>query len=495
MTNATITRGAVSCGGANSCMGTTFNQIPEYLECMGESSCRDAIIDGASMISFEGLYSGVGASINFGNISDDIFDSLSISFNGYFSGYNATIYCWSGQTCDIKCKGNGCLGAVLLCETESDCTVDCNEAMNISCPYQIFLDQSTNVSAIMFPEFLELPFSSIDESVDFEQLCQSSRASSINTRCVNNEQCEDDTIDLIDEGVQDSICCGADSSCAASDASSSAVLTVRQNYDIFGISNEAATGRNMFGESNSIIHCHGYNGCYQSNFSDADIVYCGAQNGCDEGIFENISTVICSGVASCKDGIFYNPKTIYSTSRMALENSIIYTNEVGNCDTDDNTASDDDVNVDIQLLADNTAVGLVLHCECGNKCNINCGVYGACNGTTLYCPNGNCNVSCDFIDDSTCPLIINSDTTAMPTDSSSLEGNDTNAGSNLDGNNDVENLSQIYSYFLLSSAGVLVLVLCLGCMDGKFIRKNEQYKQSQIIFFGVYSLDFASGMA
>ena len=165
---------------------------------------------------------------------------------------------------------------------------------------------------------------------------------------------------------------------------------------------------------------------------------------------------------------------------------------------------------------------MVINCNHGNLCNIYCGVHGACRDTVIYC-SGVCNVTCDY--GSTCPDIIYDDSagrtcspipqptvlptipTMTPTFNPSVMpsagigttgniGNMTDNGGENNWNNflSVSQLSAIYNYFLLSSVLFVVILLVLSFMDGKFIRRNEQYKPTGIIFFGAYSLDFVSGM-
>lgn len=516
--NITITPsdGNAECSGVNSCVNAYFHQIPDELICFAASSCKNATINNVRKVEFYGQYSGIGALVN-ADSSSWTATNVWIGSFGYYSGYNATAYCWSGQDCIIDCEGNGCLGLTVICENGNDhCTVICNETIGIICPSMNFSDRSAlgylTDEDIALKSISLYPTAEAQQMItsEYEMVCQSDPVSSeVNTRCMNDNICHRDTIDLIADDIEDSICCGGDSSC------DSALLRVKSGFNVIIPSGEAGLEVNIIGEykgskSNTSVFCHSWDACFYGNFTNVSFVDCAGIWGCDKSYFFDVDTIVCSAFRSCREAVFYNPGTIYVTASWAAKDMKIYTERCDDCDKWNSNI------MNLELLAWNGVLGLELYCEYGNQCNVLCGAYGGCFETTLYCTqsddtkdfegnSGNCNVTCDV----DCPEIIiyqtvNSSTLnlATTTTTASLASNNTysstidntNNPQNDDTNSTLVQLENMYNYILASFVIILVALIVLGTIDGKLIRKNEQFKALAIFFTGIYVFDFVSGM-
>ena len=599
----TISNNWVDCYGANSCAETRIYGA-NHAWCSGESSCSYSTIDNTPQITFKGSHSGVGTRINSINIPERT--TLIVNFNGYYSGYNSTVYCWNDQTCNINCKGNGCLGVILLYDVNADYTVDCNESIGIWCPivinynytngtvdynynsnynYNYHVTNGTGLGLqFMFPN----GYSSMEHANVFEDICETNGTVAgtdandllLSTRCLDSFQCDNlATIDLISDGIFDSICCAGEWSCENNN-----ILTVNPNYDIIAIGyqsvwkylnpNATLRGRtinNRYKKNNSTFYCDGHFACSGVKLYNSDLAHCAGGFSCSDTQFYDINTIICSSEESCKNSYIYNAKSIYVTSIGALEGSYINTKEL---------ASNDDCQtksvVNIWLLSDNFDNDdyntINITCEVGNICNIFCGTNDACLNVEVNC-YGRCNISCEaygnyahcpqvfeFQDNnrsSSClptfnpttvptanptvnPSTIPSSMPSKPTENptylpSSVPSQPTETPTYLPtavptsttdvpsqfatdlptgspsrfptpitttpiterggyGAANISRISSIYNLILVIFIPFVICLLLLGVIDGKLLRKNSQFKSSGILFFGMYSLDFISGM-
>ena len=63
---------------------------------------------------------------------EPISNNLDLYLYGEYAGISANIKCYSGDDCDIYCRGTGCSSANFYCYTGATCTYDCND--NEPCP-------------------------------------------------------------------------------------------------------------------------------------------------------------------------------------------------------------------------------------------------------------------------------------------------------------------------------------------------------------------------
>lgn len=520
ITNITLinTLGAVDCAGVKSCTNSQFRYTnPDHLSCFGDSSCQNVILNNAKDIGFYGEYSAIGAVINpNGTIVEE--NELIVGFWGYFSGYNATVHCWSGQTCEIECFGNGCFGVNVICAGGSICNFNCDNG--ILCPNK----DSPNAT------FIAPKYDIIEQTTQYEQLCETDPIDSmVDTRCMDFLECtnREMDIDLIGDGIFDSICCVADSSCENMD-----LLSVNSDYDIICSAHESCMGSIIQGSgkySNSSVYCHGSDSCFGSTISDISKIYCGAHWGCHLATLQNVDTIFCSGFISCEGVIFYDVNTIYITATQALTRAMINTTSTEwDCDNVNN--------INIEILTADAVEDLEIYCNSGNKCNINCGVYGACDDSIMiYCvgegnDENNCNVTCDVSDSSLCPTVVSTGTaacfnysitdsgtstrtiattaatTAVTTGTTAIStttettgsmgtiNTSTDTGNELETGARYDQLSTTYNYLLWGGGCFVLVLLITSYIDAKCIRENEQFRTSGIIFAAAYSFDFLSGV-
>eukprot|EP01084_Bolivina_argentea_P288755 495663_1 len=119
----------IGCYGYYSCQSSTILGPVNNggtLYCYGRLSCWDTIIIAISTIICNGI-----SSCRSTNITSN--SNMIIYLNGYLSGWNTSIECNAGDTCNILCNGfQSCLNTTLICNELAQCVVDCNE--NALCP-------------------------------------------------------------------------------------------------------------------------------------------------------------------------------------------------------------------------------------------------------------------------------------------------------------------------------------------------------------------------
>ena len=118
--------------------GIGGKSIDAYAEfgCFSGMSCAHSNIIGKN-IYFEGHFSGAYSHIYSNN------NTISAYFYGYLSGYNATLHCQSGDTCNIYCLGMGCFNLNLNCDGMCVQPNSCDDS-SIICPNGYSSNSNTN---------------------------------------------------------------------------------------------------------------------------------------------------------------------------------------------------------------------------------------------------------------------------------------------------------------------------------------------------------------
>ena len=123
--------GVVECPGEEGCRYSDIEEADSGIYCFGDYGCRNTKITGVSEVYSRG-YRGT----YFADIDTTGVDDFSISFDGYFAGYETHIYCAQGSTCNIDCEqSTSCFGVTLYCV--GDCIVDCDSDCDYECPDEI----------------------------------------------------------------------------------------------------------------------------------------------------------------------------------------------------------------------------------------------------------------------------------------------------------------------------------------------------------------------
>ena len=519
----------IDCRGANACMGSIITGVNE-LQCSGEWSCSNMIIDyndDVPRLLFYGAFSGAGAIINSNGETQT--NNIIITFNGHFSGYNATLHCWSGHSCFVTCHGNACFNLTVICHDSSACDVDlldCDESIGIVCPNIItyvndnmtIYNYSSYISSIITVNDVlnSLPSLAIEETIEHEIICETAPVNSgYNTRCLDWRECEDETIELVEGNISDHICCGGMYAC------DNTSITIKSDFNLIVAGYYAFfdgdvtfgndSNSNSDSRSNSSIYCDGDVGCGSSTIRNAKLAHCSAEEGCENAKLYNVDQVLCTGYLSCGRTYIYNPSAVYIAGYESLSNAIIDTKIF---DDSDGMISH---NLSVYFYGRrNVSVSrsetVEIYCNKGNICNINCYVWAACQYVDIYChSSAYCNITCDFEDDNYCPAVFDIATSNPTKIPSKIPTNTPNIAiltsvfptqipseaptiSTSPNDKFIKQLSQIYNYIFGSLLILFFGLFILGFIDGKFYRKNELFNPAGIWLCGAYLLDFVSGM-
>ena len=110
----------LECEGESSCYSIS-NGNGNHFDCHSLRSCESSSFTGTA-IDIYGMY-GFRHSIFTSRLSN----SIRIDMEGFYGGYNASIYCkiFTNKICNMFCSGNGCENLNYFCDMNSTCTVDC----------------------------------------------------------------------------------------------------------------------------------------------------------------------------------------------------------------------------------------------------------------------------------------------------------------------------------------------------------------------------------
>ena len=142
-------KGNINCYAEQSCLNTTMTNWSAFYSiwCSGDHSCAHSQIGSSGLNYLFGNLAGT-SSIWYSNYTNTFYQ-----FYGFESGYNATIICGFGHTCNVICAGNGCKGLNVTCITmdiNSTCiiNIDCTYAEydQINCPHGYKYDYNLNYS-------------------------------------------------------------------------------------------------------------------------------------------------------------------------------------------------------------------------------------------------------------------------------------------------------------------------------------------------------------
>ena len=197
----------VRCYGELSCLNSTMQDITSA-SCYGDHSCVDSQITSGS---YNRLYGNLAAlnTVLYSNYSDTYF----YYFEGFESGYNATIICGDGHTCLVYCNGNSCKNLHLQCADNGNalCVFDINcinaQYDEINCPdgYQIPSDINE------MPSLINVTMSTLENS---RSVCNSSNYN-INCDDYQDSKCYNQEISISTTYTNEpsTICCTGYQSC------------------------------------------------------------------------------------------------------------------------------------------------------------------------------------------------------------------------------------------------------------------------------------------
>lgn len=408
------------CNAAASCVNFKVNATSG--NCIGDSTCVNAEFKGLiNYVGPLGAYSAVNSIINMSNIEST---SILIRYSGFNSGYNSTIICGVGDTCDIECWANGCVNVNFICNnSESNCSVDCSNTESRYCPKYNSNTSTWDVSRYKdFEQFYGMikGIYNINDSYTYTTMAE--------IGIINDNNCNDYSGAVlydIDQSTSgdiiisnytlnngSNICCRGHGGCDSSN-----VLIMDTMSDVICSGNQACQSITTNGirmlKNNSNIYCNGRFGCKSSviKFEYVDgynSLICGGHQGCysstiyGNGGINGVTNVFCSSYQSCDFSTMYNVTNVYflATPRTTGTNTnIVIYNTPGN-------------ELNVYLYGYNPAESSLIVCEGdGAICNIECKFVNSCYQVTVQCDaDTQCNICCDDTYGIDCPSMTGSGT-------------------------------------------------------------------------------------
>ena len=327
--------GSIACTAELSCSNSriTIAQQGSSISCHGDRSCSNSTIFG-DIFYIDGNL-GVADSI-----LHNLYDGGTFNLWGADSGYNTTIICKNGTSCDIICYSSACNHLTLLCEYGDD-----NCGFNMDCSYAEHSDNCPDGYYMSFDmvSLIDVSFSTHENS----DLCSGSTiyAESYGynvTDCGDYQECTS-----IVNSHAEAVCCTGSRGCnGASSVTSSNGGDIRCDgslaCDNIGGSILAENGGNIYlsggnandGSSTIIettsmydIICSGSKCCrFLDTIQNAMNLYCLGHKSCrsPSSLFENISNVFAYGWTSCHSTTMNNIwNSVYCNTHQSCYGSTI----------------------------------------------------------------------------------------------------------------------------------------------------------------------------
>lgn len=385
---------------------TIITSDGSYVTCFADFTCKNSLIKASGNLKAQGFQSLHSAEI-FSATNDP-----SIYFYGYYSGYNATITCESGDTCDIYCYGNGCYGLFLDCHDAATCNVyNCNETINIACPIDVVDGTAVTLPALLedYQESDWLDMYNI--SIYHDDICNNV------TIATRYDDADDTTSNMgvtdISIGSGNFLCCrafvgcgGLDSIVISSGTDGGNIICSGiyscQNIGIIDVSLSPLSGTYCTGRGscrNTLIN-GSWTGTSRDHGHDTSVVVCGAFDACSNGKVYNMNRLYCAG---CTSTDIINVGNIFVHTYRGADGATIYSN--GN-NASSSEASLPRVGINVTFAAYQSGYNVAVYCAVGDVCNVYCHTNGACDATTLiygYCDN--VNIYCNETVGITCPVV------------------------------------------------------------------------------------------
>ena len=321
-------------------LGWAKNVIVDTLECTAEASCHkvekanSTEIDCGGFRACGGLNGYTNSNIFANGVlslqNSILYNPSSVTFRGFFAGYNASIYCDYDNRCQINCHSNGCENVNLICGNASDpnyCTeknsdnifgVSCDETEGVVCPNgwgSSDINYTTNSSDYysilenMLEIFTNYTISNIDDeyvySKDYSECIEDENESTggfninISTTDIRTDTaCEDASecaIDIITNATN--ICCSANQACR---------LATMESFDN--------------------LYCDGRRACYEatvtgmSNYSN---MYLRGRETFEDGTADNLNTIMVNGYEGLLDATVDNVNYIAIFGQRGVAGSTI----------------------------------------------------------------------------------------------------------------------------------------------------------------------------
>lgn len=366
----------LQCDGINTCSHMSNISVTTNVDCKGDHSCSYSNFYGVLSIYARGAYSLINSNIYSSG------STISVNFSANYAGYNATVFCESGDNCIINCNGNGCTNTLYNCDSCSSMTIYCNETIQ-NCPkttsssgnsdnYDIF--DTYSVGSYSFSEDLN------DISNILDIMCETdSNAITFDDHYSVVNSLNGSAIDA------DIICCRGRRSC----------------YSLSSL------------VSNEYIICSGSQACPSADYIATQIAYCGTWEACynvdgsasSGGTYMNVSDIIyCLGFHSCGGRRIYGTQLVYASGYITFWGTKLY--GIGKVII---SAAQYDVEIysngaNTQLILCGWYAGnqVSFSCDTGDVCVVNCKTVDSCPSSMTIDCSGECFIECDD-DQDTCP--------------------------------------------------------------------------------------------
>lgn len=364
----------IACRGLGSCYNTTMatgsaDPDTHWARCQATAACANSIIKTSSYVLASGAYSLMGSTVY--SWRDDINNgpsnyALYFNFDGWFSGFNATIICDDSMaSCFVRCYNiHACNYTRIICNNGAFCSTTCTN--NADCPeieYNVTIDDT--ITAVTDTRTANI--------ADFDPYYV-------------------DTISLIKE--EDNRC--------DNEAGSIKFDEYSINY---GNNVSILDGKN---NSNSNICCRAFVACERFGGN----IYCLGFRSCSFATLSNARNIYCdAGFEGCSDTIITRSKNIFVTG---------YGDVISNTTIIGNNVDANKMNVYILSNLESYHSSVIICCNKNDICTIVCGTYYSCqdsigSAVRVYCNNGNCEFACSPADGISCPERRNGSCPGVPT--------------------------------------------------------------------------------
>jgi len=498
----------VTCNGLYGCNEAEISVGVGEVRCYGSTSCNGAKIR-ATLVQGYGEHSLQSATL----MSDVLNQELTVEAFGYEAGKGASMLCRCGDTCSLKCAGNGCFEMHLTCERGSVCTYDCDATSGVACPLVIDETRADDADNNDFQcptidhnvaDAARLPLiddddADVDDSTEAVTMCRYHNECSspkdgilatIPLRCTGYQACAGSAVDALT-----SVECAGYQSCYAASSletrrfknggdelnvlrctgyaacSEATQLHSFKNLLCSGPDSCAASRCVEVTEINKLlcdgptscsmstlvsdalaqIQCNGRNACVDADIEAGYRVLCNGHKGCmGMDLVGRHSFVECGGMNACSDSTIL-AKQIDAFGYKALNSGTIkaYNNSV----------------LLLQAHGYYAGYGANVNCDAGADCTVSCMNKG-CAGLTFDCADGaTCQVKCDANTDE-CPRIND-----LSTEISNLEELIVGEAA-VQSMNTLHNTPTMYIVFAVAVVTIIVLIACYSSQPHY---KREEY--------------------
>ena len=355
------------CGGYASCVNIPQITVPSSLcfskfgcaiseigwpECYGEYSCAWSEIKGneygwSTFIPVYGtlaLYQTHIYSNGYG---------VDIRMYGYYSGYNSTLHCESGDSCSVTCYGNACFNFEIDCANDASCSVNCVNSVDTVCPngyggssdYELMDDIILNLDLLYnydLSTLLQLdPDINKDDIVNYinDTMVKRKEECDSSVGGVFGGTLEEYTDTNLSSSNNGSICCSGADSCQRSNINVNVAVGEEEGYGnlycdgYYGCANTINVTI-MGGKGGSIYASSraGIAGSTKIDFrtrasgvgDESRILTCSGDISCYGATVYGVDALIITGSEGGRDIVAYNVSNVYGLSHFALVDAKIY---------------------------------------------------------------------------------------------------------------------------------------------------------------------------